>query len=100
MITATEGREAIRRLALTVVKAKSNSEESIGWETACLIDPTLEQTADMILATELRLGPDECGMMDAANLFLLAQRHPIFEIMYLARWEEMMPDAMTLVVGS
>ena len=97
--TKKEGRELIKKLALTIAKAKSNAIESGNWDVMCIVDPQLERSAELILDLDLMLPPDECGMLDAYNALILMGRHEMFEIMWKMRWNlGDLPEAQDWIV--
>ncbi len=101
MMTASEGRTLIRRLALAAAKAKSNAREAGLWDVMQLTTPTIERDIDMLLKLDLSLGPDQCGATDAANAVYLASRHPSIEGIYVLRWapdSEGLPDMADCLV--
>ena len=93
--------ELVKRVQMTVVKARSNAAEAGLLDSAMIGDPVLfgEGELSLLEVTERMLADREPTAMEAYNLLILADRSPGLAVMYGVRWEEDLPEPMEWLKG-
>lgn len=88
----------VRRVLLAVVKARSIAAENDTLEAGSILDPALYGTEDLSLLTvcERMLDNRKVTAGDAMNVLFLAGRSEGVRQMYALRWEEDLPEPMSV----
>lgn len=93
-----ESETIVRRIMLTVVKARSISMENEGLDVAEQISPRIYGTGPLSLLTvcERMLAGRDVTALDAMNVLTLAHQESQMAMMYQLRWDDEMPEPLSI----